>query len=79
MKQFKPYIPADKVMPELTPTSVILGIILAVHRKAPLTAHQDDGFPIGTQEHDGIRFHPCCRSFYGYCAHDHAPRFYSGK
>lgn len=30
MKQFKPYIPADKVMPELTPTSVILGIILAV-------------------------------------------------
>ena len=30
MKQSKPYIPADKVMPELTPTSVILGIILAV-------------------------------------------------
>ena len=30
MKQFKPYIPADRVMPELTPTSVILGIILAV-------------------------------------------------
>ena len=30
MKQFKPYIPADKVMPELTPTSAILGIILAV-------------------------------------------------
>lgn len=30
MKQFKPYIPADKVMPELTPTSVILGIILAI-------------------------------------------------
>ena len=30
MKQFKPYIPADRVMPELTPTSVILGIILAI-------------------------------------------------
>lgn len=30
MKQFKPYIPADKVMSELSITSVILGIILAV-------------------------------------------------
>ncbi len=27
---FKPYIPADKVVPEFTVTSVILGIILAV-------------------------------------------------
>lgn len=27
---FKPYIPADKVLPEITPTSVILGVILAV-------------------------------------------------
>lgn len=29
-KEFKPYIPADKVLPELTVTSVILGIILAI-------------------------------------------------
>lgn len=29
-KQFKPYIPADKVMPEFTPVSIILGVILAV-------------------------------------------------
>lgn len=29
-KEFKPYIPADKVLPELTPISIILGIILAV-------------------------------------------------
>ena len=29
-KEFKPYIAADQVMPEMTPTSVILGIILAV-------------------------------------------------
>ncbi|CCZ03624.1 putative uncharacterized protein [Eubacterium sp. CAG:603] len=29
-KEFKPYIPADKVMSELSITSVILGIILAV-------------------------------------------------
>ena len=28
--EFKPYIPADKVIPEITITSVILGIILAV-------------------------------------------------
>lgn len=29
-QEFKPYVPADKVMPELTPTSIILGILLAV-------------------------------------------------
>lgn len=28
--EFKPYVPADKVMPEFTGTSIILGIILAV-------------------------------------------------
>ena len=27
---FKPFIPTDKVMPEFTPTALILGIILAV-------------------------------------------------
>ena len=29
-QSFKPFIPADKVMPEFTPASIILGIILAV-------------------------------------------------
>ena len=29
-KQFKPFIPAGKVLPEFTITSVIIGIILAV-------------------------------------------------
>lgn len=29
-KEFQPYIPADKVMPEFTATSIILGIILAI-------------------------------------------------
>ena len=29
-QEFKPYVPADKVLPELTPTSIILGILLAV-------------------------------------------------
>ena len=28
--EFKPYVPADKVMPEFTGTSIILGIILAI-------------------------------------------------
>ena len=28
--EFKPYIPADKVLPELTVTSIVLGIVLAV-------------------------------------------------
>lgn len=29
-KEFKPYVPADKVLPEITPVSVVLGILLAV-------------------------------------------------
>ena len=29
-EQFKPYIPADKVTPEMTPTSIIMGLLLAV-------------------------------------------------
>ena len=28
--EFKPYIPADKVMPEFTVVSVVLGAILAI-------------------------------------------------
>ena len=28
--EFKPYIPADKVVPEMTPTSIIMGLVLAV-------------------------------------------------
>ena len=29
-KEFQPYIPADKVTPEITMTSIIMGMILAV-------------------------------------------------
>ena len=29
-EQFKPYIPADKVTPEMTPTSIIMGLLLAI-------------------------------------------------
>lgn len=29
-KEFKPYVPADKITPEFTVTSIVMGIILAV-------------------------------------------------
>ena len=29
-KKFKPYIPAEKVTPEFTATSIIIGVLLAV-------------------------------------------------
>ena len=29
-EEFKPYVPAEKVTPEFTPTSVVTGILLAV-------------------------------------------------
>lgn len=29
-QEFKPYVPADKVVPEITPVSVILGVLLAI-------------------------------------------------
>lgn len=29
-KEFKPYIPAEKITPEITVTSIITGVILAI-------------------------------------------------
>ena len=29
-KEFKPYIPAEKITPELTVTSIVMGVLLAV-------------------------------------------------
>ena len=29
-KEFKPYVPAEKITPEITFTSIVMGIILAV-------------------------------------------------
>jgi len=29
-KDFKPYVPAEKITPELTVTSIIMGVLLAV-------------------------------------------------
>ena len=29
-ENFKPYVPADKITPEFTVTSIVMGIILAV-------------------------------------------------
>lgn len=32
-KEFKPYVPADKVTPEFTVTSIVMGIILDLAKK----------------------------------------------
>ena len=29
-KEFKPYIPAERITPEITVTSIIMGVLLAV-------------------------------------------------
>ncbi len=29
-KEFKPYIPAEKITPEITITSIVMGVLLAV-------------------------------------------------
>ena len=34
-KDFKPYIPAEKVTPESTVTSVIVGVLLDVYKRQP--------------------------------------------
>lgn len=34
--EFKPYIPADKITPEFTVTSVIMGILLAIILAQPM-------------------------------------------
>lgn len=35
-KEFKPYIPAERVTPELTVTSIVMGIILASYSAPPM-------------------------------------------
>lgn len=34
--EFKPYIPADRVVPEFTATSLLIGILLAIVFGAPV-------------------------------------------
>lgn len=44
--EFKPYIPADKITPEFTVTSVIMGVLLAIifgcSQRVPWSACRND-------------------------------------
>ena len=54
-KEFKPFIPADQVLPEFTVTSIILGIILAVVFGG---ANAYSKISVGIKSwYDGICFH----------------------
>ena len=56
--EFKPYIPADKIVPEFTVTSIVIGIILAVvfGKRIPRT----------DRRYDSISFHSGSSYLYGY-------------
>ena len=66
---FKPYIPADKIVPEFTVTSVLIGLILAVVFGECLS---------GTDcRHDSLRFHSGGRYLNGYHPCDSPQGFHS--
>ena len=54
-KEFKPYIPADKITPEFTVTSIIMGVILAVIFGA---ANGRDPRPAQEELHSGEQHGP---------------------
>lgn len=58
--EFKPYIPADKIVPEFTVTSIVIGIILAVVFGA---ANAYLGLIVGMTS---ISFHSGSSYLYGY-------------
>lgn len=66
---FKPYIPADKIVPEFTVTSVLIGLILAVVFGAA-NAY------LGLM-HDSLRFHSGGRYLHGYHPCDSPQGFHS--
>ena len=56
---FKPYIPADQVVPEFTVTALILGIcwqLFSCCKRIPRSSCWYDSFCI----------YSCCRTFHGY-------------
>ena len=67
-KEFKPYIPADKVTPELTAVSVIIGVLLAVVFGA---ANAYLGLRVG--------LHSCGGYLHGRYPRPDAPQFHSGE
>ena len=69
--EFKPYIPADKVTPEFTITSIVMGILLAVVFGA---ANAYLGLRVGM-----ICIHSSRRNFHGCHPRYHAQKFHLGK
>lgn len=69
-EQFKPYIPADKITPEFTVTSVIMGMLLAVVFGA---ANAYLGLRVGMTVSS---INPSSRYFYGCYTCHHEKRFY---
>ena len=59
-KDFKPYIPADKVVPEFTVTALLIGILLAIVFGA---ANAYLGLLVGMT---CVRLYPGSSYFYGY-------------
>ena len=71
-KEFKPYIPADKITPEFTVTSIIMGVILAVIFGA---ANAYLGLRVGmtVSAHSGSSY------FHGRNSQDHEKELHSGE
>ena len=69
-KEFKPYIPADKITPEFTVTSIIMGVILAVIFGA---ANAYLGLRVGICFHSGSSY------FHGRNSQDHEKELHSGE
>jgi len=62
--EFKPYVPSEKITPELTVTSIIMGVLLAVIFGAA-NAY------LGLRVYDGIGIYSCggyCHGCYTYIA-----------
>lgn len=80
-KEFKPYIPAEKVTPELTVTSIIMGVILAVVFGA---ANAYLGLRVGMTVSASIPaavicFYSGSRYLHGCNSCDYAQKLYFGK
>ena len=69
-KEFKPYIPADKITPEFTVTSIIMGVILAVIFGA---ANAYLGLRVCICFHSGSSY------FHGRNSQDHEKELHSGE
>ena len=72
-ESFKPYISADKVLPEFTVTSILMGIILAVVFGA---ANAYLGLK---SRYDCICFHSGSSYFHGRNSQDHEKELHSGE